>query len=120
MTYLFICDDNVETEYGEFGRNKLATRLMLDQTIQCIKRLEAIYVNGNHEHHISMLDFKPYIICTYFIVEEILLDYNIEQRIRFLNTWQSYCLANDKENELIEKQILDFDMISKVSTFRKD
>lgn len=80
MTYLFICDDNVETEYGEFGRDKQATRIMLHQTLLCIKRLAGIYVNCQQHHDISMLDFKPYIICTYFIVEEILLDYNVEQR----------------------------------------
>jgi len=106
----------VETEYGEFGRDKESTRLMLDQTMQCIRRLESIYVNTKQQqHHISMLDFKPYNICTYFIAEEILLDYNVEQRKRFLKMWQLYCEANDKENELIEKQILDFDVVSKVS-----
>lgn len=56
----------------------------------------------------SLLSFKPFILCVYFVAEEISLGMNMEQNQRFINVWRSYCLANIKENELIA--------ISKVGT----
>lgn len=64
MSYLFICDDNVE-----LGRDKEATLVMFFQTINCIKRLEAVYVKGEHRN-ISTLGLRHYTLCVYFIVEE--------------------------------------------------
>lgn len=110
MGYLFTCDDHIE-----LGRDKEMTERIVDQTMDCIGRLEAIHVNGV-DHNVSLLNVQPYILCTYFIVEEILLDMNIEQRKRFIHFWRLYCLANNKENELIEAQLLDLDTISKVSS----
>lgn len=108
MAYLFICDDHIE-----LGRDKEITEQIINQAMDCIKRLEAIHVNGV-VHNVSLLGFKPYILCAYFIAEDILLEMNMEQRRRFIQVWRSYCLANNKENELIEVQLLDLDAISKV------
>lgn len=109
MAYLFICDDHIE-----LGRDKDATNQIINEAMDCIKRLEAIYVNGD-DHNVSLLRFKPFMLCVYFVVEDILLDMNMDQRKRFIHVWRSYCLANNNENELIEVQLLDLDAISKVS-----
>ncbi|XP_037024969.1 uncharacterized protein LOC119066543 [Bradysia coprophila] len=108
MGYLFICDDHIE-----LGRDKKTTNLIIDQAMDSIKRLEAIHVTGE-EHNVSLLNFKPYILCVYYVVDEIFLDMSMDQRKRFIEVWRSYCLANNNENELIEVQLLDLDRISKV------
>lgn len=110
MTYLFVCDDHVE-----IGRNSEASRIIFDQTIACVEHLETVYLSSDKDVHLSMENFKPYITCTYYVVEDILRDLNQDQRKRFLQSWHSYCLANNDENELIEKQLMDLDEISKVS-----
>lgn len=109
MAYLFICDDHIE-----LGRNTETADEVVNQSLDCIRRLEVMHVNGG-EHKISLLGFKPFILCAYFVAEEILLDMNMEQRKRFIEVWRWYCFANTKEHELIESQLLDLDAITKVS-----
>ncbi|XP_037049366.1 uncharacterized protein LOC119083687 [Bradysia coprophila] len=107
LSYLFVGDDHVE-----IGRTKEATQQITNQAINCIRRLEAIHVTGE-EHNVSLLNIRQFIVCTYLVVEDILLDMKMEQRKRFLQAWRSYCLATSKENELIEIQLLDLDVIVK-------
>lgn len=106
---MYIFDDEVEV-----GRGTKPIGPIVDQILTCIDRLEAIYVNGERPN-ISFLGFQPYIICTNFIAEDILIEFNIEQRKRFLKNWRLYCSSVEKENELIEKQSLELDQIIKVS-----
>ncbi|KAJ6639848.1 hypothetical protein Bhyg_12595 [Pseudolycoriella hygida] len=49
--------------------------------------------------------------------EDILLDFNLQQRKSFLAGWKSYCKANATENELVVKQVLDFDEICRKINF---
>lgn len=109
MAYLYIYDDHIE-----FGRDKETIHQINEEVMECIRRLEAIHVNGN-DHKVSLLRFKPYTMCVYFIVEDILLDMNMVQRKRFIKMWRSYCLATYKEKELDKVELLDLDAISKVS-----
>jgi len=86
----------------------------MHEAMDCIQRLEAIHVNGD-DCNVSLLSFKPYTLCGYTVVDDILLDMDMVQRKRFLNGWRLYCLAHKKEQLLIEQQLLDLNEINKVS-----
>ncbi|KAJ6639849.1 (+)-T-muurolol synthase ((2E,6E)-farnesyl diphosphate cyclizing), partial [Pseudolycoriella hygida] len=108
IAFLFIFDD-----INDLGRDQKVTQQLIDEVVKCVERLEAIYVNDK-DHKISLVGCKPFIVCIYFVVEDILLDFNLQQRKSFLAEWKSFIKANAAENELVEKQALDFDEICRV------